>query len=156
MNLTLRPAEPADRDLLFRIYASTREQEMALVDWGEAQKAAFLVQQFTAQDTYYRTQDEYAGAVYNLILLDGEPIGRLYLHRRPKEIRVMDIALLPPFRNRGLGSALLRDLQSEAAATGRVVSIHVEQFNPARHLYTRLGFRPVADQGVYLLMEWRP
>src|SRR3954468_6187280 len=113
MKLTLRPAEAADRDLLLRIYASTREEELALTDWDDAQKDAFLIQQFTAQDAHYR--EHYRGAVFNIILLGDERIGRLYLPRRPDEIRVMDIALLPPHRNRGYGTALLRDLQSEAA-----------------------------------------
>jgi ribosomal protein S18 acetylase RimI-like enzyme len=154
MNLTLRPAEAADRDLLFRVYAGTREDELALTDWDEAQKLAFLTQQFTAQDTHYCAH--YPGAVFNLILLDGDPVGRLYLHRRTSEIRIMDIALLPPQRNRGIATALLRDLQSEAAAAEKSLTIHVEQFNPALRLYTRLGFRPIAEHGVYLLMEWRP
>ena len=154
MNLTLRPAEAADRDLLFRIYASTREDELALTDWDDEQKRAFLTQQFTAQDAHYRTH--YPGAVFGLIVLDGDPVGRLYVHRRPDEIRIMDIALLPPQRNRGIATALLRDLQTEAAASSKPLTIHVEQFNPAFRLYTRLGFRPIAEHGVYLLMEWRP
>ncbi|HKG26664.1 MAG TPA: GNAT family N-acetyltransferase [Thermomicrobiales bacterium] len=154
MNLTLRPATPADRDLLSRIYASTREEEIALTDWTQPQIDAFLTQQFTAQDTHYRAH--YPGAVFNLILLDDEPIGRLYLHRRPAEIRIMDIALLPPYRNRGLGTTLLRTLQTEAASAAKSLTIHVEQFNPALRLYTRLGFHPIAEHGVYLLMEWRP
>ena len=154
MNVTLRPAEAADRDLLFRVYASTREDELALTDWDEAQQTAFLTQQFTAQDIHYR--EHYPGAVFNLILLDDEPIGRLYIHRRPAEIRIMDIALLPPYRNRGIGSALLRDLQTESAAAAKSLTIHVEQFNPALRLYPRLGFRPIEEHGVYLLMEWRP
>jgi ribosomal protein S18 acetylase RimI-like enzyme len=154
MNVTLRPAEVADRDLLFRVYASTREEELTLTDWDEVQQTAFLTQQFTAQDTHYR--EHYPGAVFNLILLDDEPIGRLYVHRRPTDIRIMDIALLPPHRNRGIGTALLHDLQTEAAESAKSLSIHVEQFNPALGLYTRLGFRPIEEHGVYLLMEWRP
>ncbi len=153
MKLNLRPAEAADRDLLFRIYASTREEELALTDWDEAQKMAFLTQQFTAQDTYYR--EHYPGAVYNVILHDDEPVGRLYIHCRPDEIRVMDIALLPSHRNRGIATALLRDLHTEATAVSKPLTIHVEQFNPALRLYTRLGFRTIAEHGVYLLMEWR-
>jgi len=154
MNPTLRPATTADRDLLYRIYASTREDEIALTDWTEDQVTAFLTQQFTAQDTHYR--EHYPGAEFDLILLDGEPIGRLYVHRRPAEIRIMDIALLPPHRNQGIGTHLLQSLQSEAASTAKSLTIHVEQFNPAFNLYTRLGFQPIAEHGVYLLLEWHP
>ena len=63
------------------------------------------------------------------------------------EIRIVDIALLPEFCNRGIGTTLLRGLQSEAAAAGKPLRIHVERFNPAMRLYERLGFRPVADRG---------
>jgi hypothetical protein len=32
-------------------------------------------------------------------------------------------------------------------------NIHVERFNRARRFYERLGFREIADRGVYLLLE---
>ena len=68
----------------------------------------------------------------------------------------MDIALLPEHRNRGLGGALVRELLDEAAAAGCLVSLHVEENNPARRLYQRLGFRDVADVSFYKLMHWEP
>lgn len=89
-----------------------------------------------------------------MIEVDGEPAGRLYVHRGPAEIRIMDIALAPPFRGRGIGTALLRDLMEEAGASGRALSIHVEVNNPARRLYERLGFAPAGEHGVYVLMTW--
>ena len=64
----------------------------------------------------------------------------------------MDIALLPDYRNRGIGSGLLRDLLEEAAVTGKRLTIHVERYNPALRLYRRMGFEPVGETGVYLLL----
>ena len=154
MNITLRPAEPDGEAFLRRVYASTRAAELAVVDWTEAQQDAFVRQQFAAQDASYR--EHYPGAVFQVIQDDGTPAGRLYVHRRPGEIRIMDIALLPEHRNAGLGTALLRELLAEGAAAGKRVSIHVERFNPALRLYQRLGFREVADRGVYALLEWSP
>jgi predicted GNAT family acetyltransferase len=78
----------------------------------------------------------------------------LYLHRREGGLRIMDIALLPGFRGRGVGGTILRALQAEAVVDGGGLSIHVEAFNPARRLYERLGFKPAAEAGVYILMEW--
>jgi len=146
--------DPADLSFLYRVYASTRAEELAMVDWDAAQKEAFLLQQFNAQHAWY-TQN-YPGALFHLVHLDEEPIGRLYLHSREKEIRVMDIALLPEYRGRGIGTALLADVLAEGRRGGKTVSIHVEIYNPALRLYSRLGFRPVADRGVYWLMEWSP
>lgn len=110
--------------------------------------------QFAAQHDYYH--EHYADAAFQLILCDGQPAGRLYVARWPAEIRIIDIALLPPFRNRGIGASLLQQLLDEAAVAGQRVSIHVERYNSALRLYQRLGFREIEDQGVYLLMEWTP
>jgi ribosomal protein S18 acetylase RimI-like enzyme len=122
------------------------------VDSDEAQQEAFLRMQVAAQDAYDR--EHYPGATFRIILRDGVPIGRLYVARWPDEIRIMDIALLPEHRNAGIGTSLLRELLAGGAATEKRVSIHVERFNPALRLYERLGFRPVADRGVYWLPEW--
>jgi len=142
-------------ELLLRVYRSTREEELAMiVDWSAEQKDAFIRQQFDAQHTWY--QEHYVGAVFQVILVDGLPAGRFYVHRRPKEIRLVDIAFLPEFRSGGLGTSILRDLLAEAEGAGKPVTIHVEVYNPALRLYERLGFRPIEERGPYRLMEWRP
>jgi ribosomal protein S18 acetylase RimI-like enzyme len=152
--VSLRSVRPDDRAFLLSVYASAREPELALVEWDAAHKAAFVRMQFDAQHAYY--QEHYEGAAFDVILVGGQPAGRLYLHRRDDEIRIIDIALLPEFCNRGIGTTLLHGLQSEAAAAGKPLRIHVERFNPALRLYERLGFRQIDDRGVYLFMEWIP
>jgi ribosomal protein S18 acetylase RimI-like enzyme len=152
--VAFRPIQPEDQEFLCRLYASTRREELAPVPWSEEEKAAFLRMQFEAQHRHY--QEHYPGARFDLVLADGEPIGRLYVEEWPSQIRLIDIALLPEQRNRGLGSRLLRDLMAEAERAGKPLTIHVEKFNPALRLYRRLGFRSIEDKGVYELMEWRP
>jgi GNAT superfamily N-acetyltransferase len=143
-----------DRTFLERLYASTREPELAPLPWSAEEKQRFIVQQFTAQDHAYR--QNYPGAEFLILVVDGADAGRLYLHRRSDEIRIMDIALLPPFRNRGIGTAVLHRVIAEGRTLGRAVTIHVEVFNPALRLYERLGFRQVSATDVYALMELRP
>lgn len=152
--VALRPIQDGDAELLFAIYASTRAEELAQVAWDDAQKEGFLRMQFDAQRKFY--ESEYPGAEFQIILVAGERAGRLYVHRRKQEIRIMDIALLPEFRGRGIGTMLLNDILAEGHRTSRPVTIHVESFNPARRLYARLGFRKVASNGVYHLLEWKP
>jgi ribosomal protein S18 acetylase RimI-like enzyme len=152
--ITLRPSTPADRALLEAVYASTREAELALVEWEDAAKRAFVAQQFAAQDRHYR--EHYPGATLDVIEADGEPAGRLYVHWGDTDIRIMDIALLPEFRGRGIGTPLVRELLAAGRASGRRVSIHVERGNPARRLYERLGFRAVGEHGIYVLMAADP
>jgi RimJ/RimL family protein N-acetyltransferase len=154
LGLAFRPMTDADLPFLAELYASTREEELAPVPWSDEEKSAFLRQQFEAQHSHYTTY--YGGAEFLVIERGGEPVGRLYLARWPAEHRIVDIALLPDWRGRELGTAILRDLCDEASEVGRAVSIHVEAFNPALHLYRRLGFSPIEDKGVYRLMEWRP
>ena len=92
----------------------------------------------------------------DIIEQEGTPVGRLYVHRLHDEIRVIDIALLPEHRGRGLGGGLLRAVLEEAAAVGKSVYVSVERFNPAMRLYQRLGFVAITDEGVYRLMKWSP
>ena len=119
--------------------------------WDDGQKDAFVRMQFEAQDAWWR--ENYPDATFDVIVVDGEPAGRLYVYRGDSDIRIVDIALLPEYRGRGLGSALMRDLLAEADADGKSVTIHVERMNPALRLYGRLGFSVAEDKGVYLFLE---
>jgi ribosomal protein S18 acetylase RimI-like enzyme len=150
-SITLRLATDDDLELLYRIYASTRTEELAIVPWTDAQKEDFLRMQFHAQHTYYTQQ--LAGTLFQIILADGEPAGRLYVDRHESDIHIVDIALLPNYRGQGIGTSLLNDLIAESEASRKTVSIHVEKYNPAMRLYERLGFRKIGDLEVYDLME---
>ncbi len=154
-SVTVRPIQEEDMGFLFQLYANTRAEEMAMVvDWSDEQKQAFLRMQFEAQHAWY--QEHYSDAQFGLLLVDGNPAGRLYVHRRETEIRLVDISLVPGARGHGLGSALLGELMKEAEESGKPLTIHVEKYNPAMSLYNRLGFTTIADRGPYDLLEWRP
>jgi ribosomal protein S18 acetylase RimI-like enzyme len=152
--IRLRPELPEDATFLFRLYASTRADEMKLVPWNDAQKDEFLRMQFRAQSTHYHSF--YPDASYEVILRAEEPVGRLYIHRSDDAIRLIDIALLPEHRRAGIGGQLLNEILSQATAQRKRVQIHVERENPAMRLYTRLGFQKIEDKGVYYFMEWTP
>ncbi len=154
MTVTICPAGVKDDEFLFQVYASTRAEELARVPWTDKQKESFLRMQSKAQLIHYTTY--YPQAEYNLILLDSRPIGRLFILRGIEEIRIMDIALLPGYRGQGIGSILLEQILHEGRERNLPVTIHVERFNPALHLYVRLGFRLVEDKGVYYFMKWTP
>ena len=152
--ISLRPARPDDEPFLLRVFASTREDELKVTGWDEAQKAAFLRMQFDAQwRAYYQC---YTDEGYEVILEGDVPIGRIFVHRGPHEYRIVDIALLPEHCNRGIGSGLVRGVLGEAAAAGKPVRLHVESFNPAHRLYLRFGFTPIGEAGIYQHLEWKP
>ncbi len=155
--ITFRPArleDPEDMNFLYRVFASTRMEELSVVDWTPEQLEDFLQMQFYAQHKYY--QEHFTKAAYDLILLKEHPIGRLYLDRRKGEMSIIDIALLPEHRGKGIGRALMEDILAEGQTTNRKVCIHVEKNNPALRLYNRLGFKEDGEVGPYYYMEWRP
>ncbi len=150
----LRTETDADVAFLLRLYASTRAEELAPIPWSAEQKQAFLASQFRAQRQHYRSH--FVTCAFDVIEQGGVAIGRLYVEPRQTQLHIIDIALMPEWRGRGLGTAILRALQATARGRGQGVGIMVEKFNPALRLYRRLGFTDVADHGVYLEMEWRP
>ena len=152
--ITLRPATDADYDFMRLLYHSTRVEEMQHFPFDDAQKSAFLDQQFAAQFQHYDIH--YPTVERNIIEQDGRPIGRLWIDEWRDQIRLVDIALMPEHRAGGIGSALLHDVLARGAKAGKPVTIHVEAYNPALRLYKRLGFEQVDTNGVYYLMRWAP
>jgi ribosomal protein S18 acetylase RimI-like enzyme len=150
--IVYRPAVPDDVPFLRYLYGTTREEEIRPLPWSPQQKAEFLDQQFRAQKLHY--EDYYPDCAFLVIELLEKAIGRLYVDRRSGTIEIIDIALLPEYRGRGIGRLLIEEILAEGKETSRKVTIYVENFNPARHLYDRLGFRHVDTNGVYHLMEW--
>jgi ribosomal protein S18 acetylase RimI-like enzyme len=148
--VTLRPATDDDRGVLLEVYAATRVEELDQVEWAPGQREWFLAMQFEAQDHEYRRVNP--DGRFDVI----EVAGRLYVDRRPGDLRIVDVALLPAYCGQGIGGALIAELQRQAAAEGRIVSIHVEAHNRAARLYERLGFVLAEDLGVYRRMEWTP
>lgn len=153
VQFSLRPAQPDDEPFLSELYSSTRNEEVSAFGWNAAQKEMFLKLQFTAQRQHY--QMAYPDAEDRIILLEDRPAGRILVSRAEQEILLVDIALLPEHRGRGIGAALIRELTYEVAAKGAPVRLHVEKHNRAARLYDRLGFTVIGDTGVYYEMEKR-
>ena len=109
--------------------------------------------QFKAQRSSYAMQ--FPNADYRIIVHDGRAAGRLIVDRSGDDILLIDVALLPEFRNAGMGSALMRQIMAEAAQARKALKLHVEKVNRARRLYDRLGFSTIGDNGIYLEMVWK-
>lgn len=145
--LGVREETAADFAFVCDLYAEVRHDELLPVPWSEQAKRDFLDSQCRLQWDHYTTH--YVGAERLLILASGAPVGRLYVHAKPKEFRLMDIALVAARRGRGIGTLIVRTLLDIAHRSGADVTLHVEPTNPARRIYERLGFDLIEHRGVY-------
>jgi len=154
VNVSLRPVTDADQEFLVGVYASTRAAELAQVDWDDSQKDAFIRWQFAMQKQEYDAR--YPEARYDVILVDDVPAGRIWVGSDDTQIRLLDIALLTEFQNRGVGAYLLRQLIDEAKRAQKPLRHMVFMLNDNAHrFYERLGFVTIEDVGGYKHMEWR-
>lgn len=149
--IRLRPETDGDRALSRAIYGSARADELARVPWSAAQREAFLDMQFEAQRRHYRAH--YPQAEWSIVAVDGADAGRLYLDDSGDALLLVDVALLPTFRRRGIGRALLDGVLARAEAGGRAIRLHVEKDHPALGWYLRLGFAVDGDAGAYWRMQ---
>ena len=148
--ITLRSAIDADREWLSELYASTRSDEMAMVPWHDAQKAVFLGQQFSLQHQHFVTY--FPSASFDIVLADNMPIGRLYVDRW-EPWSIVDIALVPAWRGRGIGGLLIAQTLRQAEGCSADVALHVAVNNHrARALYERLGFIVTSDDETHYAM----
>lgn len=151
----LRPVTASDDEFLLSVYASTRADELAQAEWAEGQQEMFLRWQFDLQRREYDAR--FPDASYNVILVDQQPVGRIWVGSDDEQIRLLDIALLPEFQSRGIGTALLERLKNDAATSGKALRHMVFVLNNnAERFYERLGFTRIEDFGAYKHMEWRP
>lgn len=150
----LRPVTPADDEFLISVYAATRADEMAQVPWSDEQKMEFLRWQFGLQRNEYETT--YPNQQYSVIFVDDQPAGRIWISRSDDQMRLLDIALLEEFQNRGVGTLLLRRLIDEAIRDNKLLRHMVFVLNAdAKRFYERLGFVVIEEVGAYHHMEWR-
>ncbi len=152
--MIIRPATNDDEVFLLSVYDSTRADELSQAEWQEGQKELFVKWQFNLQRREYDAR--FPDADYYVILIDDHRAGRIWIGRDSEQIRLLDIALLPAFQNRGAGTILLRRLIDESKQSGKPLRHMVFVLNNDAHrFYERLGFVIIEDLGAYKHMEWR-
>lgn len=152
-SFALRQACSGDEAFLYELYCSTRSEEIAAWGLEPAQREMIMKLQFTARQRHYDIA--FPGADHKIILRDDRRAGRILVFRSEREIRLVDVALVPEERGRGIGAALVSALIEEARAEGKPVTLHVAKANRAAGLYRRLGFSVTNDLGTDYKMEWQ-
>ena len=148
--IVLRQALPDDEEFLLKVFESACERILPYLPLDAAGKQRFVRSQYDAM-TSSRLQI-FPDCSREIIEIGARPAGFLSLDRNGTRVRIVDITLLPEFRNMGIGGALLRRILAEADECRMAVDLRVERDNPAKRLYERIGFTMVADDGVYVTM----
>ncbi len=151
----LRPCAVRDMAFLERLFRLERRRELDAAGWSEGEIRQFCAEQFALQHRSYCAS--HPGAAFLLILAAGQPVGRLYVDASGAELRLIDILILPQWRGRGIGRALIAAVQAHAATAGKPVALSVLRANGgAVTLYRRLGFATTGFDEFWLAMRWTP
>ena len=150
--LTLRPARMDDQEFLYRLFYSVYAEKLQLVLLSAEEKKALVELLYQGFSQHYNSLAPASDD--RLVLLDNECIGRMILLQMREEIRLADLAILPQYRRRGIGSALIGQLQTESTMSKRPVRLQVARFDRALGFYQRLGFYKIDAAGPYLHLEW--
>lgn len=148
--LTTRPATTRDAELLSRLTLGERAGEPA----GGPQTAAFLQLQRLARERPLPPPPPAAND--HVILLAGEPVGRLWLDEHDGALWIVQLTLLPERRGVGIGTAVLRELMERIDTEGRPLALYTEAGGRAHALYLRLGFRAIGRRGIHVALRWTP
>ena len=142
----LRAAQHEDADFLWQLRQRVMREHVEATwgKWDDTQQRQFFDRGFVLRQT-------------SIIVVDDKPAGRLDMTRSHMEYFLGIIELIPEIQGRGLGSAIMRDLQEEARKVQLPIRLQVIKANTAAvRLYTRLGFRAAGETKTHQLMLWHP
>jgi ribosomal protein S18 acetylase RimI-like enzyme len=152
--LHLRPERDEDAPFRFKLFCESRPAEFALLQLDPAVFEQLMRFQFHAQTVTYRAN--FPDARFDIIERDRAPIGHIVVNRPGTMLHIVDQAIVPELRNRGLGTAIMKALMDEATRNGLPVRLKVASTNdPSMRLYRRLGFVPIRTEPLSIEMEWR-
>jgi len=139
---------------MYELYSAIRGPEFALAPIPADQKEHLMRMQFRGQMSAY-TQT-YPNSCYHIVLLDGKPVGRLWVAQTESEFHLVDIGIHPNLQNKGIGTVLIQRLQLEATTACLPVSSSVSRFNNASlRFHQRLGFAIVREDQMYYFLQWK-
>jgi len=153
LTVTTRPmVDEDDAMLLFELYACAHSEELSRSGWKTPQQRSFFRWQAQVQEQHYCRR--HAHLERRAICVNGFSAGRILIDRPDDCFRIVDFAILPSFRGRGIGTLVISDLLSEAADAGVPVEFELDPTNPAVRLCRRFGFTVVDEREDRVLMRW--
>lgn len=151
--IRLRPECAEDEAFRFALFCQSRPDDWSASGLDPSLVASVMRHQFRAQAVGYRRQ--FPGAAFDIVEQAGERIGRIVVDRPGDRIHIVDHAIVPSWRSRGIGTAVMRALMAEAAGAALPLRLKVASSNdPSMRLYARLGFTVLEQTATYLDMAW--
>ncbi|WP_411345858.1 GNAT family N-acetyltransferase [Paenibacillus sp. WLX1005] len=152
--MNVKAATEQDASFLFELFASQKIAELGLDHLEPSLKNSIISMQWNARNQSYL--QTFPGMKHFIIMHNNEPVGSLVTNDTLQEIHIIDILISPSFRNLGIGTLLLKQLQSDASQQNVPLRLHVALNNAAKRLYERMGFYVYQQDSVYLSMQWLP
>ncbi|MGE3466694.1 MAG: N-acetyltransferase family protein [Pyrinomonadaceae bacterium] len=153
--IALRPVDASDLELLLDIYRSVRADELSHFGWDELQTEAFLRMQFDARLAAYKLQ--FPSAQYCVVEHKGSPAGQMIFEATDDHVLLIDVAVLPEFRRKGIARYLVEILKDRAEAAAKPFVLRVDKANrTAIELYKKFGLSITDENEILFQMEWRP
>lgn len=150
--ISSRLINKSDEDFLYCLYGLGRIEELAPLLWNNTQKESFLQSQYGARKQHY--QSHYHNSIHQIITLDSFDVGMIHYCEKEDEIRLVDIAVMPEFQNKGVGTTLVEELIHFTKQCQKPLRLSVLKYNlNALRLYERLGFSVVSEDDMYNVME---
>ncbi|MCV2403410.1 GNAT family N-acetyltransferase [Marinomonas sp. C2222] len=144
MDITLRPALDTDIEFAFEAKRQAMGTHIEF-KWGW-------------DEVFQRSlhQQRYSEKPWFIIMLDGEPIGTLSIHKLPEHTRFGEFYLLSKYQNKGIGSQVLSAFLEECDKYSKTVILEYLKWNPVGSLYKRYGFRVTSENDIHYFMERSP
>jgi len=153
--IILRPETPQDKAFLFALFHSTAWDDLAPMPLDDTTKEALVRMQFASQTQTYRAQ--FPHARFDIVEWHGAPIGRIVVDDGEAMGCIVDFALMPDSRSKGLGTAILAAAMQRFVRLQRPVRCKVLINNaPSLRMCQRVGFRQIEVIPPFLQLEWQP
>lgn len=151
--ISLCPVEPVHEDFLLKLFKECRQDLVSIGSINEKQKDDIAFQQFTIEQE--QLIKKYPDAEFNIVMFNGEPIGRLYIYYGDIVDNILEIGLLDEYRGLGIGKKLVTKLIQNARKMNKRVRLKVAWFNQrAYKFYEEIGFKVIENQGIFFEMEY--
>jgi len=152
-NISMCPVEANHSEFLFKVFTQSRP-DLAFIDAvNEEAKTSILYQQFKIEEQQFI--EMCPKAEFNIVMLNNQPIGRLYIYYGENTDRILQIGLIEKYRAMGIGKKIVTMIIEAALRKGKTVSLQVAWFNQrAYNFYEKLGFKVVENKGVSYEMHY--